>query len=60
LDFSLIGILTRISTVLSRNNISIFVVSTFDTDYILVMEPDAEKAVKELIKDGYKVSNASK
>ena len=41
------------------DNISIFVVSTFDTDYILVMESDAEKAKKELIKDGYNVSHAS-
>ena len=52
----MIGILTSISTVLSRNNISVFVVSTFDTDYILVMEPDLKKAVEELIKAGNKVS----
>ena len=56
----MIGILTRISTVLSRNNISIFVVSTFDTDYIMVMEYDLAKAVQVLIEDGYNVSHVSK
>lgn len=36
LDFSLVGILSKISTLLAENNIGIFAVSTFNTDYILV------------------------
>ena len=36
LDFSLIGILARISSVLAENRIGIFAVSTFNTDYIFV------------------------
>ena len=36
LDFSLIGILSKISTVLAENEIGIFVISTYNTDYILV------------------------
>ena len=36
LDFSLIGILSEISKVLADNKIGIFVVSTYNTDYILV------------------------
>ena len=38
LDFSLIGILSKISAVLADNKIGIFAVSTFNTDYILVKE----------------------
>ena len=38
LDFSMIGILSEISTILANNKIGIFVVSTFNTDYILVKE----------------------
>ncbi len=44
LDFSLIGILSKISTLLADNNIGIFAVSTYNTDYILVKESDFEKA----------------
>jgi len=36
LDFSLTGILAEISAVLAEAEISIFAISTFDTDYILV------------------------
>ena len=38
LDFSLIGILSKISTLMANNNISIFAISTYDTDYILIKE----------------------
>ena len=34
LDFSLIGILSDISSLLAQEKISIFAVSTFDTDYL--------------------------
>ena len=53
LDFSLIGILSRISAVLAENRIGIFAVSTFNTDYILVKERDITKAVKALEDAGY-------
>lgn len=36
LDFSLVGIISRISTLLAENRISIFVVSTYNTDYFMV------------------------
>jgi hypothetical protein len=55
LDFSLIGILSRISTVLAENGIGIFAVSTFNTDYILVKEEDFEKAARVLEGSGYVV-----
>ena len=48
LDFSLTGIVSSISAVLADNKISIFVVSTFDTDYILVQEKNLAKT-KEVL-----------
>jgi hypothetical protein len=56
LDFSLIGILAKISGILAKNSISIFVISTFNTDYILVKEEKVEKAILVLSKEGYEIS----
>ena len=55
LDFSLIGILAKISSVLAKNQISIFVISTFNTDYILVKEENIEKAMAVLSQEGYEI-----
>ncbi len=55
LDFSLIGILSKISTILADNKIGIFAVSTFNTDYILVKSENYEKALKALSDQGYAV-----
>ena len=54
LDFNLTGILAGISDILTRGNISIFSISTFDTDYILVRSQDLPSARKKLKKAGYK------
>ena len=56
LDFSLIGILAKISEILAKNSISIFVISTFNTDYILVKEEKVEKAILVLSEEGYEIS----
>ena len=53
LDFSLIGILSRISSVLAENKIGIFAVSTYNTDYILVKEENFRKAIISLESEGY-------
>lgn len=53
LDFSLIGILSKISAVLADNNIGIFAVSTFNTDYIFVKEKNFNKALDALTANGY-------
>ena len=45
LDFSLIGILAKIATVLADNGISIFVVSTYNTDYVLIKKENYQKAL---------------
>lgn len=55
LDFYLIGILSSISTLLAQNGISIFAISTFDTDYILVKNKDIDKAIETLVKEKYEV-----
>lgn len=48
LDFSLIGILSSISTTLAKQKVSIFAISTYDTDYILVKEASLDVAIKAL------------
>jgi Uncharacterized conserved protein len=55
LDFSLIGILASISTILAQKGISIFAISTYDTDYILVKNKDIDNAIDSLIKERYEV-----
>lgn len=55
LDLSLTGILSSISTVLANEKISIFAVSTFDTDYVLVKSNNIEQATQALIKNNYQV-----
>lgn len=45
LDFSLVGILAKISNILAENNISLFAISTFNTDYILIKDKNLKKAV---------------
>ena len=54
LDFNLTGILAGISDILTKGNISIFAISTFDTDYILVRTQDLFSARTKLRQAGYK------
>ncbi len=55
LDFSMTGVLARLSKVLADAEVSIFAISTFDTDYLLVKSNDIDKAVAELAGAGYKI-----
>ena len=55
LDFSLIGILAKISKILAENSIGIFAISTYNTDYILTKEKNFEKALKVLADAGYEM-----
>ena len=55
LDFSLIGILSKISGILADHKIGIFAVSTYNTDYILVKSENFSKAVEVLGKEGYTI-----
>ena len=54
LDFNLTGIFAGISDILAQANISIFAISTFDTDYILVRSKDLSSARNKLRKADYK------
>lgn len=55
LDFSEIGILAGISKTLAEAGISIFALSTFDTDYILIKKSKIENAVNALHQNGYPI-----
>lgn len=53
LDFSLVGILAKISSILADNEISIFAISTYNTDYILLKADKFDKAIEILKKSNY-------
>lgn len=55
LDFSLVGILSGLSGILAENNIGIFAVSTYNTDYILVKSENFCRAAQILEKAGYTI-----
>lgn len=53
LDFSLIGILSKLSGIFAKHEIGIFAVSTYNTDYILVKEANFNRALEALVSEGY-------
>ena len=55
LDFSLIGILAKISGILAEEKIGIFAVSTYNTDYIFTKEAAFSRAMDALKAAGYEV-----
>ena len=55
LDFSLVGILAKLTGILAEHRIGIFAVSTYNTDYILVKEDNFDRALKVLVAEGYTV-----
>jgi hypothetical protein len=59
LDFSLVGILSKVSSVLAAAGIGIFAVSTYNTDYILVKSENFCKATDALAAAGYTIKVAS-
>ena len=56
LDFSLIGILSKLSAILAENGIGIFAVSTYNTEYILVKEENLPRAMDALSAAGYEIT----
>ena len=59
MDLSLIGVLSGITKVLADNSIGVFVISTFDTDYILVRKGNIERTIDVLSRAGYIWSEGS-
>lgn len=53
LDFSLTGVLASLAVPLAAAEISMFALSTFDTDYVLVKEDALEPACKVLARAGF-------
>ena len=56
LDFSLIGILASLVSPLAEAEISVFAISTYDTDYLLVREKFLSQAISVLKKEGHSVN----
>ncbi len=54
-DFALTGVLADLANPLAESGISIFAISTFDTDYVLVKEVDLQRASQSLEKAGVQV-----
>ena len=55
LDFNLTGILARLTIPLAQAGISVFAISTFDTDYLLVRSSHLEQACRAWQEAGYEV-----
>jgi hypothetical protein len=55
LDFSLIGVVASLVTPLAEEGIPLFLVSTFETDYLLVREHDLHRSVEALTNAGHSV-----
>jgi hypothetical protein len=53
IDLSAVGVLARLSTPLAQAGIPLFALSTFDTHYLLVREPDLIRAVDVLRSGGW-------
>jgi len=59
LEFGLVGIVASLATPLAAAGLPIFVVSTFDTDYVLVAADRAAEATAALAAAGHRVDPAS-
>lgn len=53
LDFSQVGILAQLTNILKNEKIPVFVVSTFDTDYIFIKEIYQQTAINSLKAAGH-------
>lgn len=56
LDFSLVGIIADITTILKKNNLPVFTISTFTTDYFLVKDHHLNKATEALKSYGHTIT----
>jgi len=53
LEFSMVGVLASLSGALAQAGVSIFALSTFDTDYLLVKKAQVETAIQALENAGH-------
>ena len=54
LDFALTGVLAALASPLAAAGVSIFAISTYDTDYLLVREETLAEAVAALCAAGHR------
>lgn len=59
LDLSMVGVLAGLATTLAGAEVSIFAISTFDTDYLLVRDKDVRRALDALREARYVVDVCS-
>ena len=59
LDFALTGVLASLASPLASAGVSIFAVSTYDTDYVLVQQDALDRAVAALAAAGHRVHGLS-
>jgi hypothetical protein len=58
-DLNQMGVISSLASPLAKAGVSIFVVSSYDTDYILVKEQNVEQAVAVLSGDGHSIATKS-
>ena len=58
-EFSQLGVLLPIAEALANAGVSLLVVSTFDTDYVMVKHDQLESARKALVAAGYRIEDAA-
>ena len=59
MDFSIVGVIAGITAPLADANLSVFVLSTFDTDYLFVKEQDWTKAIATLRDGGHSIREST-
>ena len=55
IDLSQVGIIAHVSGILNNENIGIFPIATYDTDYILIRNNNTSRAIAVLENEGHKV-----
>ena len=55
LDFSLVGIMAKLSSILAAKGIGIFTASTYNTDYVFTKKENYENALSALAAAGYEI-----
>lgn len=56
LDLSMVGVIAGVSAIFKEKKIPIFIISTYDTDYILIKQNDLNSGIEALEEQGYNFS----
>jgi hypothetical protein len=57
MDFSMVGVVVSLVTPMAEAGVTVFVISTFDTDFLLVKESDLVKTMAALRAAGHTVES---